>query len=347
MTFDSGTDIISGCSNMAGFRKEVNQMSNRQVSQFHNMYIERSNFADSSIALKSRVVRKFVEIFGDIPVGDVTYTHADDFQSIIAKRTTTNNSNVYVANIKPFFAWLRKRGDIERNPFDEVRLYQVEQKRLETYAVDEIQRIIKVANPTWQVISSLALCSMRRAEILNLCVADVYFDKGYIHIKPKSDNHECWEWRIKSHNEAITPFPAEIYLSDTVISLQRLMLDLIEDLKGQPYIIVKPKCYKKLMILKAEGKLDYERRNCPWGNFDRDWKVLLRRAGVKHKHFHWLRGTFATNMIKAGYSLTDTQRLMRHSSPQTTARYYIEHEEEKLVQKSNKTLKKYYVSNVP
>jgi len=57
----------------------------------------------------------------------------------------------------------------------------------------------------------------------------------------------------------------------------------------------------------------------------------LKRAGIERKSLdgrcldiHALRKTFGTMLAKAGVPLTTTQRLMRHYSPEITAKLYID-----------------------
>jgi len=210
----------------------------------------------------------------------------------------------------------------------------------------EIERILRVANLRWKVCVILGMGSLRRSEVQNLTVNDIRFDKNYIHVKPKTDTATTWSWRIKDHHEAIVPLPPEIYLPDMILNVHKIFLDLIDSLpEGQPYLVLSQKTWQNCIKLRDAGKLSYERRGNPWSCFSRDYPALLQRASVEHKRFHDLRGTFATTMAMNGMSLTETQRLMRHSSPATTAEYYIAVDDAELVKKTNNITRKCYVSN--
>jgi integrase len=140
--------------------------------------------------------------------------------------------------------------------------------------------------------------------------------------------------------------PDVIVLPDMVIpahkTIQTLLLDVPSE---QPYICVKPAYYRMLIEQKNGKMLHFSKMLCPWGNFDRDFKGLLKRGGVKRKSFHDLRRTFAGKLLDNGYGLKEVQTLMRHSSIQTTARFYQNVEERALINKVNGTFK-HYVSNV-
>lgn len=302
-------------------------------------YKLRSHLRESSEEILDRAVRWFVELLGDVNPDVVTFGHVEDYKSWLAKGRSESSANTYLRIFKPFFSWMAKRRHIELDPFDGLRLYTVAEKKFEQYNPDEIHRIFKVANLRWQAIVCLALCSMRRAEILNLNIKDIDFEKDLILIKPKKDTEYTWRWDIKDHNEAY------IGISDEVSRFLIMLAEQIQD--GMPYVILKPKYFKRNMKLKKQKLLTTRLRNCPWGNFNRDFGTLLKRACVKKKRFHDLRGTFATDRYNEGYSLKELQYLLRHSSINTTANYIRNIEEQKLVAKSGQTFKKYYVSNVP
>ena len=302
-------------------------------------YKARSDLRESSIEILDRAVKWFIQQFGDIDPAEIRYGHADDFKSWLAKGRSRSSANTYLSIFKPFFGWLNKRRYIEQDPFDGVKLYIVPEKKIEIYSLDEIERILKIANQIWRTIICLALCSMREAEILNLVVSDIDFAKNLILISAKKDTNTTWLWQIKDYHQAYIGF-------DDCIT--KLLIERSELLKaGQmPYICLKEKYWQRNLRLRAEGRLPHRLRNCPWGNFNRDFKSLLWRARVKPKRFHDLRSTFATERYNDGYSLKELQYLMRHSSIQTTARYIKNVDEQLLVAKSSRTFKKYYATKV-
>jgi len=310
------------------------------VKSLYEMYLSRSDLAESSVEITGRAVRWFTELFGDIDAEQINYGHADDFKAWLAKGRSKSSANTYLRTIKPFFAWLAERRHIEQNPFDKkLRLYVVGEQKRPLYTPDEIERLFAVADLRWKVIVALALNSMRRGEILNLVLSDIDFEKNLILITPKKDTEYTWRWDIKNHNQAYIGLPE---------SVANLLVKLRENLPvKQPYITLKPAAYERNMRLKVAGELDHRLRKCPWGNFNRDFAMLLKRANVKRRRFHDLRSVFATERYRDGYSLKKLQCLLRHSSIQTTARYIKEIEEQKLVAESAETFNKHYASNVP
>lgn len=310
----------------------------QSVTSLFGLYLDRSGLAESSVAIKKRVLKKFVANFGDMDVSNVNFGHVEDFKNIVKKGRSESSANMDLQNFKPFFSWLVKRGYIRMNPFAGLKLYNVPEKQRPIYTPEEIERILLVGGLRWNAAVLLALCSMRRSEVLNLVVRDIDFDNGRILVSPKKDTANTWRWDIKDYNQALVPMPELV---------AKYLIELMEPLKEQPYVILKKRHYERMLERKTEGKLTFENRNRPWLNFDRDFQHLLRRAKVEPKRYHDLRATFATNMAGV-LSLTDTQKLMRHSSPTTTAKYYIRIEEQKLVARASKIINEnLMVHNVP
>jgi len=302
-------------------------------------YLKRSNIEESSVEVLKRSVRWFIEMHGDIKPQDVTFSHVDDFRAWLRKGRSGSTANTYMAMIKGIFRWLRDRGDIRSNPFDGVKRYGTSAKNYDIYKPDEIRRVLRVADLRWKTIVCLALCSMRRAEILNLHVSDIDFERNEIRIIGKIKSPISWPWSIKNHNEALVGINEMI---------AKMLIELIEQLAGkQPYIVLKERYWKRNLEKQEAGTLTHALRNCPWGNFTRDFRSLLKRARVPAKRFHDLRRTFANNIYQDGFSLIDLKYLMRHASIQTTELYIKKIEERKLISQSGRTFRKYYETLVP
>jgi len=311
----------------------------QSVNQLFNLYISRSDLAESSIALKSRAVKLFIRFFGDLPAGQIRREHAEDYKLMLIKgnERSKSSANFYLANISPFFEWLVSANLLDRNPFRGIRRYVAERKIRPIFTAEEVKRILCLASPRWRVIVRLSVeCSLRRSEILNVCRDDLQ-DK-WLHIQGKRKTADTWPWSIKNHAEAL------VLISE---SLQKDLNGLKTEIPfKQPYLIVPPKIYRKNMHLQAENSLTFELRGCPYGNFSRDFRRLLRNASVRPKRFQDLRGTYATVLLENGMKLSEVSKVMRHSSMQTTQKFYIRYDQRDLAAKSAKIVEEFYASNV-
>jgi len=320
----------------------------QSVKSLFDLYLSCSDLAPSSVAIKRRAGRLFFELFGDMEPGKVTYSHAEGFRNRLAKNgRSRSTANIYFANFAPFFSWLVKSGHIRSNPFSQVKRFIVEEKDRPPYTPDEVSRMMMVSDERWQAMICLGLCSMRRSEILNLVVRDIYFDKEYIVISSKQDSKTTWRWQPKNHiTGAIVPCPEVVELPETTIFLHQILMKICDGRAVQPYVFIPPRWYEKNMFKAASGTLTFEERLNPCGNFSRDFTRVLKRASVVPRRFHDLRATIATYM--AGHlSLTKTQGIMRHRSPQTTTRYYVRHDRERLAAEGTKIVKNFMLHNVP
>lgn len=306
------------------------QFDNRNVSEIFKDYIRKSDLAESSIDIKNRAMKYFIECNGDILINEIGYPHIDDYKLFLTKGRSKSAANTYLRNFSPFITWLHNRGYIQQNFKHGTKEYVVEQKKKEIYSQEEIIRLLWAADLRWQVIIMLGLCSLRRSEILNLCREDLNFEDNYILLQPKKNTQYTWEWHIKNHQRAIVPFPKHLKIGNEEIPLHDWMKKVLKYIpENQPYIIVKPEIYQKSIKSMESEDLYYRIRNSPERNFSRTFSMICQKAAVKHKTFHDLRATFATN-ISQHMSLADCQKLMRHASPAITANYYIRTDQRKL-----------------
>ncbi|MGA2324271.1 MAG: tyrosine-type recombinase/integrase [Sedimentisphaerales bacterium] len=294
------------------------------VRELFSQYLICNQLAETSKDIKQRVCNYFIGLFGkDITAGRVDYAMAEDFRNWLANRSR-RAVNTYIRNFRPFWEWLVKRRIIEANPFELIKDVQIENYVGAIFGPSEIERMFRMANMHWQIYILLGMVGLRRGEVLNLMKNDIDYAGQCIHIRGKKGGKDAWPWQIKNHQQRDVPLPETIQLPDIIVPVHRILKELAQDLPmNQPYISVRPKDYVTLIKLHLDGKLTYGRRNCPYDNFARDFRQLQRRSGVKPiRPFRDMRATFATAMSNT-MQLTDTQKLMGHKSPQTTAIYYI------------------------
>jgi len=325
----------------------LNQYRNTRFVEHFTAYLDCGDMAPSSEAIRTRAALYFCELYGKTEllsdVGSINYGHAEDFRNALAGCRSKTTANIYFANLRSFFSWLASRGHIARNPFAEVRLFTVEAEHIKPYSDAEIARILMVANARWAAATLLGLSSMRRSEIGNMVVSDIDFGAGHIRVSPKTDTAETWSWTVKNHQAQIVPLPELIGTLKGAVNLHMLLLDLIDSLEGgQPYIFLSKGQYRRRLRERDAGTLTWEKRVNPWTSFSRDWRNLLQRAKVDRRRFHDLRGTCATRLGDF-MPLAKVQKLMRHSSPQITARY-IQVDRDELVAESAGILGRCYAA---
>jgi len=311
----------------------TNQPISAKLAEYKNI---RSDLRESSVEILDRSAKWFIELKGDRAAGHYGFGDIDDYKRWLLNGRSPGTANTYLAMLKSFFSWLAKRRYIKFSPFDGVTLYKTAEKKFEIYSLDEVGRMLTISNELWKLIISLGLCGMRESEILNLCVCDIDFENSRLKITAKKDTESTWRWDIKDYHEAYIGFDD---------SIGRLLIERIEQLDDMPYVCIKKVYWDRNLELKRRHLLRQRLRNNPWGNFNRDFRALQRRALINPpKRFHDLRGTFTTERYRAGYDLKELQYLLRHSSISTTIRYIKNIDEQKLVAKSGEYFAKHYAT---
>jgi hypothetical protein len=97
-------------------------------------------------------MRDFVAAVGDIYADRVTYKHCERFHQYCTDRGLRPASiNTHMKLTKRIFSLAVKRGQLQRNPFDGVRLLRVPQKVVRVFSTQEFDRILAAArSPIWK-----------------------------------------------------------------------------------------------------------------------------------------------------------------------------------------------------
>jgi integrase len=168
----------------------------------------------------------------------------------------------------------------------------------------------------WVLLLELVLCTgMRKGEAMNLTWNDVDFAAKTVEVSPKSDLAGTWQWHIKDSERRLLP------IADDVVN--RLTQHLAKQAEGNPYIFVPGLRYQFIQSLRSQGRWTVQRGKNPLNNFNRQFKTLLRKAGIKNCMFHDLGRTCLTHWFKGGLREFDVMRMAGHSSFETTRKFYM------------------------
>ena len=298
----------------------VEQPQTMKLSELLEDYVQRTRtqIERSTAKLGTYCMRHLIAAVGDIPAEQVTFKHCELLQQYCVDNGLGPASvNMHSKLIKRIFTLAVKRGQLLQNPFDGVRLIKVPKKLIRLFNEKEFNKLLAAA-PTllWKARILLdKTTGLRRGEVLNLTVNDVDFAKGKILVQPKEDTQHTWRWVIKDKDRRELPLVDEV---------AQLLRDIQATLpKDQPYLLLSPQRYEHLMMLKSNGKLTYEMRKCPDGNFCRNWKVIVKRARITYAVFRDLRSTCITEWFEKGLLPHEVQKLAGHADINTTMKYYV------------------------
>ncbi len=300
--------------------RDIEQPQTMKLSELLEDYVRRTRtqIERSTANLGAYCMKHLIAAVGDITAESVTYKHCELLQQYCFDNGLGPASvNMHSKLIKRIFELAVKRGQLLKNPFDGVRLVKVPKKLIRLFSEKEFNKLLAAATSLiWKARILLdKTTGLRRGEVLNLTVNDVDFLKGKVLVQPKEDTEHTWRWVIKDKDRR------ELPLVDEVAQLLREIQGMLP--KDQTYLLLSPQRYQHLMMLKAKGKLTYEMRKCPDGNFCRNWKVILKRARIKNAVFRDLRSTCITEWFEKGLVPHEVQKLAGHADINTTMKYYV------------------------
>jgi integrase len=211
-------------------------------------------------------------------------------QRVASSGVAPQTVNAYRVAAHSFFAWLVREEKWPGNPVDRVaRVRAGEPTRVRrALTADELSRLVATAGrgrgPAYLLAATTGL---RRSELASLTWEDVDLEAATVRVRARS---------AKNRREAVLPLPA-----GTVAALGRLRGD--EQLPTAKVLRSVPNT--------TTMRKDLTRARIPFATPD----------GVID--LHSLRVTYGTLLARAGVSLAQAQKLMRHSTPVLTANVYV------------------------
>ena len=269
-------------------------------------------------------MKNFIKVIGDIDYQKVNHKHGEKFmQACLTIKNSRATAAKKITHLKRLFQLAVDRGQLENNPLKRVRKPKVARQKVHVFFDQECLRLLEVAQtskigqPTrWDLLIALALFTgMRRGELLNLTWADIGFDSKIIEVSPKKNTVSTWNWQIKDTERRRLP------LTNELISM--LAEHQSKQPEGYPYVFIPPARYDYIQNLRKQGKWTDRKGNYPLNNFDRQFRSIKKRAGIKTGSFHDLRRTCLSNWFAHNLKEFDVMRMAGHSSFETTRRFYL------------------------
>ena len=264
-----------------------------------------------------------IEVVGNIDIQRFTLRHGELFrQNCLDKGNSPATAKKKLAHLKRMFQLAVNRKQLDENPLQHITMPKVTKKKVEKYTADECNRIIKVARDNqsdirWDMLIITALCTgMRRSELLNCTWTDIDFSEMTIEVSPKDNTDYTWQWLIKDNEHRALP------LTQNVVKM--LVNHQNQQPEGYPYVFVPPARYDHIQQLRKQGKWSLrDARLKVINNFSREFKKILKMAGVRKRKFHCFRNTALTNWFANSMTEHDVMTLAGHSSFSTTHTFYL------------------------
>lgn len=275
-------------------------------------HVSRSRRQRTRDAYRTTVERHLVPALGRLKLGELRPLHVERFI------TRQHERGLSPATVAKHFWTLHKAldravawGKLARNPADQVEKPGAGEARVRSFDVAEQQLILGRAAGGWQyglVLVALAT-GMRRGEIVALRWRDVDLAAGAIAVRGSLEESSSG---------------VELGSTKTAAAVRRVRIpESIVDFLGD-HRAKQRQLYRAVSTYDDRGFVfpaDDGRPRRP-STVTCAFARLCRALEIPDAHFHCLRHTFATEMLRAGVQVKVVSEMLGHASVATTLRIY-------------------------
>lgn len=242
--------------------------------------------SDDTLVQYNRSIRTFIENIQK-NISDITTNdiryYLANYQRRGIKKSTLDNERRYLS---AYFAWLTAEEYILKNPM--LRIKKIKQDKLQkkAFSDSDIENLREKSNAKERALIEFLLSTgCRVSEVVRLDIKDVNFMKGECVVMGKGSKERT------------------VYLSERAMYYLNIYLS----------------------SRKESNVLFTNRSGERWSkqSIEKCLKKLGERSGVANVHPHRFRRTFATNALNRGMKLQNVQRILGHTSMDTTLIYCV------------------------
>jgi len=259
----------------------------------------KSNLAYTTHKLYFSAFKNLIAYLGNKPIKLITSKQIEDFKSYRALSISKSTVNIELTCIKAIFNLALRWDLLNSSPAQYVQKFRIEQKEILCFNEVEVKYLLsKLPEGDIKKIVIFGLYTgCRLNEILNLQIKDINLGEKIIYIRNKPG------FRTKSGKLRQSPISDHLYSHlESILKHDRNVYRFLE---AERYLFTSPRGLK------------YER-----DFVSKKFKKYLRAFKMPEKfHFHCLRHTYITNLIKAGVNINYVRLLAGHSELSTTMNY--------------------------
>ena len=236
--------------------------------------------------------------------------------AVVSRGASVNTARQYIIDLSAFFGWCVRHNLIDETPVSENEIPDAEQIRYDLLSDDEITSLLtgfetksKYHVRNTAIIVLLLQTCMRNAEIRALRLCDINFDDGYITVVNGKGNKLRYVPFPEQSRKAVTA-----YLNS---GIRPRGLEATAPLFGT----TSPKEY-------GSGKHEETGNPADWHELtSQSLNGIVKRYTRKHcgheVHAHTIRHAGASKLDDMGVPMRDIQKILGHSSIETTEQIYV------------------------
>lgn len=249
-----------------------------------------NNLSFDSYRVYVQCFKNLNSTFGNINIKQLTSKMFEDYKEHRLQTVKKVSVNIEIRTIKAIFSRAVKWGMVDKNPLQNVKQFRLEQREPIAFSDEEINLLISSIQNTdiLNIVKFGLWTGCRLNEILNLQWKDIDLNKRLIRVGNKED------FQTKSRKIRYIPVSDKLYSILCGFSFSN----------PDSYLFQKHGYkYQKNYVSKA-------------------FKKYLRACSLPEKyHFHSLRHSFVTKLIKNDVNINFVKELAGHSNLSTTLNY--------------------------
>lgn len=302
----SKSEAVKYLSNFSNLSKDTDKNKSKQIYYLQDLRKEvlkyvSVNLRKTTVQIYRRVINDMIRIISDKPISLISIRDIENYKSTRLNEVRNTTVNIDLKTMRAIFNIAEKWNWISHNPTKKVKLLLISQKEKLAFSESELKIIINnISNlKLLNIVLFASYTGCRLNEILNVQWKDINFGEKILIIRNK-ENFKTKTGKIR-----------QIPISDKFLELLNTMLD--QTPTGNILSYYNPDNYIFLNTINKKFIPSF---------VSMKFKKVLRKLNFPEKfHFHCLRHTFITELIKAGVNINYVKEIAGHSEIQTTMNY--------------------------
>jgi len=244
-----------------------------------------------------RVLNDLQIFYGDILISELSTDELERYKNWRLQTVKPATVNIEIITLRRMFNLALKWKILTENPATELQKLRIEQKEIVIYSEEQFQKqlqiICKAEDKLFYYISLFGYYTgARLGEIINLQWLNICFEENVIKIINKPN------FKTKSRRNRIIP------ISQKLMVYLKELHQMSKSTSPEDYLFPNPWKFPLTKHYVSRKFIEY-----------------CKKAELPRHHFHCLRHTFITNLLKKGVAIVKVMKLAGHSQISTTLRY--------------------------